>query len=136
MARTVLIVDDAAFVRKTLHKILSDANYQVVGEAEDGQTAIQLYRKLHPDVVTMDVVMPQMSGIEATRKIMQMDKSGRIVIVSAMQQENLIMEAINAGARDYIFKPFSTEDILKTLDRVFIGDDQLVEKAITKVQLR
>jgi len=75
-----------------------------------------------------------MSGIDATRKIVQMDKGARVVIVSAMEQENIVMEAINAGARDYILKPFLAEDILNTLDRVFIGDDQLVEKAMTKAQ--
>ena len=136
MARKVLIVDDVAFVRKVIAKILTDANYQVVGEAEDGPTAIQLYKKFRPDVVTMDVVMPQMSGIEAARKILQLDKAARVVMISAMEQESLIMESINAGARDYILKPFSAEEIIKTLDRVFVGDDQMVEKAIAKVQLR
>jgi two-component system chemotaxis response regulator CheY len=136
MARKVLIVDDVAFVRKTLARILSEANYQVVGEAEDGITAIQMYRKLQPDLVTMDIVMPNMSGIEATRKIVQLDKGARIVMISAMEQENLVMESINAGARDYLLKPFTTEDLLKTLERVFVGDDQLVEKAMTKLQLR
>lgn len=136
MARTVIIVDDAAFVRKTLHRIISEANYQVVGEAEDGQSAIQLYKKLKPDLVTMDVVMPVMSGIEATKKITQFDRAARVVIISAMQQENLIIDAINAGARDYIFKPFTADEIIKTLDRVFIGDEQLVEKAISRIQLR
>ena len=136
MARTALVVDDVGFVRKTLTKILTDSNYQVIGEAEDGHTAVQLYKKLQPDVVTMDVVMPQMSGIEATRKIVQMDKGARIVIISAMEQESIIMEAINAGARDYVLKPFTVEDIVKTLERVFVGDDQLVEKAMGKVHLR
>ena len=88
MARKVLIVDDVAFVRKVIAKILTDANYQVVGEAEDGPTAIQLYKKFRPDVVTMDVVMPQMSGIEAARKILQLDKAARVVMISAMEQES------------------------------------------------
>src|SRR5438045_1142566 len=102
MAQTVLIVDDIEFVRKTLREILTEANYDVVGEAADGQEATELYAKLRPNVVTMDVVMPGMSGIEATRKIVKMDKTARVVIISAMGQESLIMEAINAGARDYI----------------------------------
>lgn len=136
MARKVLIVDDVAFVRKTLRKIFTDANYQVVGEAEDGIAAIQLFKQHRPDVVTMDVVMPQMSGIEAAKKILQIEKSAKIVMISAMGQESLIIEAINAGVRDYLLKPFSAEEILKTMDRVFIGEDQLVEHAMTRVQLR
>ena len=102
MARTVLIVDDVAFVRKTLTDILSRAHYHIVGEAQDGAEAVELYRRLQPDLVTMDVVMPRMSGIEAARKIVLMDKDAKVVMVSAMGQENLVMEAITAGARDYI----------------------------------
>ena len=136
MARKVLIVDDVSFVRKTIAKILSDANYQVVGEAEDGNSAIQQYKKLRPDLVTMDIVMPNMGGIEAAKKICQMDKGARVVMISAMEQESLIMEAINAGARDYILKPFSADEILKTLERVFIGDDQLVERTMAKSNSR
>ena len=136
MARKVLIVDDVSFVRKTIAKILTDANYQIVGEAEDGQTAIQMYKKLRPDLVTMDVVMPNMGGIESTKKICLMDKNAKIIMVSAMQQESLIMEAINAGARDYILKPFSAEEIVKTVDRLFSGDEQFVGGAMKKVQMR
>jgi two-component system chemotaxis response regulator CheY len=132
MARKVLVVDDVPFVRKTISRILSDANYQVIGEAEDGIQAIQQYRKLQPDVVTMDVVMPNMSGIEATRKITQLDKSSRIVMISAMEQENLVMEAINAGARDYLLKPFSAAELLKTIDRLFSSEEQLTEKSMAK----
>ena len=111
MAKTVLIVDDVAFVRKTLTDILTEAHYQVVGEAADGAQAIELYAKLRPDLVTMDVVMPRMSGIDATRKILKADKDARIVIISAMGQESLVMEAINVGAKDYILKPFSSMDV-------------------------
>jgi two-component system chemotaxis response regulator CheY len=125
MARTILVVDDVAFVRKTLIEILSKAHYQVVGEAENGLEALEKYSKLRPDLVTMDVVMPQMSGIEATRKIVRKDKDAKIIIVTAMGHESLIAEAINAGARDYILKPFSTADILKTLDHIFSGAENL-----------
>ncbi len=125
MARTVLVVDDVAFIRKTLIDILSKAHYQVVGEAENGLEAIEKFSKLRPDVVTMDVVMPQMSGIEATRKIVKKDKDAKVVVITAMGHESLIAEAINAGARDYILKPFSTADILKTLEHVFTGSEHL-----------
>ena len=118
MAKTVLIVDDVAFVRTTLSEILTRAGYQVVGEASDGAQAIEMYAKLRPTVVTMDVVMPAMSGIDATRKLCKLDKEAKIIIVSAMGQENLVMEAINAGARDYVLKPFRADDILKTIARV------------------
>lgn len=124
MARTVLIVDDVAFVRRTLTQILTEGHYQVVGEAEDGLQAVELYAQLQPDLVTMDVVMPKLSGIEATRRIIKMDKEAKVVIISAMGQENLIMEAINAGAKDYVLKPFTREDVLKTMEHALTGGDK------------
>jgi two-component system, chemotaxis family, chemotaxis protein CheY len=122
MAKTVLIVDDVAFVRKTLSEILTEAHYQVVGEAADGAEAVNLYMKLRPDIVTMDIVMPEMSGIDATRRILKYDKMARVVIISAMGQENLVMEAINVGAKDYLLKPFSSADVVKTIERAFVDE--------------
>ena len=122
MAKTVLIVDDIPFVRKTLIEILTGAHYQVIGEAADGNEAIDLYIKLRPDVVTMDVVMPQMSGIDACRKIMKIDKKAKIVMISAMGQENLVMEAIDVVAKDYVLKPFTSQDVLKAVDRALRGE--------------
>ena len=123
--RTVLIVDDVEFVRKTLREIFTQAGgYQVVGEAADGLEAITRYAELRPDLVTMDMVMPEMSGIEATRRLVKMDKQAKVVMVSAMGQENLVMEAINAGARDYVMKPFSADSILKAVNRVFGGESE------------
>jgi two-component system chemotaxis response regulator CheY len=132
MAKTVLIVDDIAFVRKTLAQILTDAQYQVVGEAADGNEAVNMYAKLRPDIVTMDVVMPQLSGIEAARKILRIDKNAKVVIISAMGQENLIMEAINVGVKDYILKPFMAEDILKTLERALLGEQSVLGRSVAK----
>jgi two-component system chemotaxis response regulator CheY len=128
MPKTVLIVDDIAFVRKTLSDIFTQARYHVVGEALDGAEAVQLYAKLRPDIVTMDVVMPQMSGIEATRRIIKVDKNAKIVIISAMGQENLVMEAINVGAKDYILKPFSAEELLKTTEKVLMSEKNLLSR--------
>lgn len=126
MAKTVMIVDDIPFVRKTLAEILTEAHYQVVGEAGDGNEAVSLFAKLRPDIVTMDVVMPQMSGIDAARKILKMDKNAKVIMISAMGQENLIMEAINVGAKDYVLKPFSAEDVIRAVDRAVKGDQALM----------
>ncbi len=134
MAKTILVVDDVAFVRKTLSEILSGAHYQIAGEAETGQKAIEAYAKLRPDLVTMDIVMPEMSGIEATRRILKLDKNAKIIIISALGQENLVMEAINVGARDYILKPFSSEDILKTVERALGSEERLTGRTAHRDQ--
>jgi two-component system chemotaxis response regulator CheY len=123
MAKTAMVVDDVAFVRKTLTEILTAAHYQVVAEAADGQQAIEMYVKHRPDIVTMDVVMPNMSGIDAMRRIIQVDREAKVVIISAMGQESLIMEAINVGAKDYLLKPFTAEDVLKTVERALVGEE-------------
>ena len=132
MAKTVLIVDDVPFVRKTLADILTGAGYQVVGEAADGVQAVEMYAKLRPDLVTMDVVMPKASGIDATRKLVKADKDACIVIISAMGQESLVMEAINAGAKDYLLKPFSAIDVIKTCERALIDETKLVNRQIQR----
>lgn len=130
MARGVLIVDDIPFVRKTIGNILSEAHYQIVGEAENGNAAIELFAKTRPDIVLMDVVMPDLNGIEATRRILKIDKEAKIVIVSAMDQEGLIMEAINAGARDYILKPFTPENLLRSVEHALLGEENAGDRQV------
>jgi two-component system chemotaxis response regulator CheY len=132
MAKTVLVVDDMAFVRKVLIEILTQAHYQVIGEAADGIEAVSLFEKLRPNLVTMDIVMPQMSGLDATKRILKLDKDARVVIISAMGQENLVMEAIAVGARDYILKPFTAEEVIKTAERALLGDAYMMNRTSPK----
>ncbi len=126
MAKTVLIVDDVAFVRKTINEILTKAHYQVVGEASDGNEALALFQRLKPDIVTLDIVMPQMSGIETARKLFKLERNVKIVIVSAMGQENLVMEAINVGVKDYVLKPFTPQDILRAIESALYSGNRVI----------
>ena len=119
--KRILIVDDVPYVRKTLKQILTSHGFKVVGEAESGEEAVRLYLETLPDLVTMDLVMPQMNGVAVTRAILNLDPAAKIVILSGMMQENLVTEAILAGAKDYIVKPFQTEDVLKVI-RTVIGE--------------
>lgn len=128
MAKTALIVDDVAFVRNYIKDILTSAKWNVVAEAENGEEAIVQYLKHKPDLVTMDIVMPKRGGIEATRKILERDREARIIIISAMAHELLLMEAINAGVRDYILKPFTRNDLLNSIERLFTEEDEESEK--------
>jgi two-component system chemotaxis response regulator CheY len=113
-----MIVDDVAFVRRTLSELFTEAHYQVIGEASSGLEAVQMYQSLRPDLVTMDIVMPKLSGLEATSRILKINPKARILIVSAMDQMSLVMEAIHVGAKDYVLKPFSSRDVLKVVERV------------------
>ena len=106
MPRTALVVDDAGFMRAMLKDILSRQGFQVVGEGKNGAEAVALYRALRPDLVTMDIVMPELSGIEAVKAILAEFPSAAIVMCSAMGQQAMVIEAIHAGARDFIIKPF------------------------------
>lgn len=118
MAHTVLICDDAIFMRTMLSDILTKAGYEVVGEAETGLQAIERYRELKPDLVTMDIVMPDMGGIEAVKEIVKEDPSARILMCSAMGQQALVVEAIQAGAKDFVVKPFQPSRVLEAVQRV------------------
>lgn len=117
MAR-VMIVDDAKFMRLMLRTILEKGGHQVVGEAEDGEKAVEAYVKLHPDVVTMDITMPNMDGIKAIRAIKVLDPKARIVVCSAMGQQQLVIEAISAGAKDFVVKPFQEDRVLEAIKKV------------------
>ena len=121
---SVLIVDDIPFVRKTLKQILLNLGYRIVGEAETGEEAVRAYRESKPDIVTMDLVMPVLNGVEATRQIIQINPNAKIVILSGMMQENLVTEAIIAGARDYIMKPFQTDEVARVLKSVAQSNPQ------------
>lgn len=118
MSKSILVVDDAAFMRMMIKNILTKEGYNVVGEAENGKEAVTLYEKLKPDLVTMDITMPEMDGIEGVKAIRQTDPEARIVMCSAMGQQAMVMEAIQAGAKDFIVKPFQQERILQAIERV------------------
>lgn len=103
--KKVMIVDDAAFMRLNLKNILKE-DYEVVGEAQNGKEAVEMYQELNPDFVTMDITMPVMDGLEAIKAIKDIDPEARIIVCSAMGQQKMIIEAIEAGAKDFIVKPF------------------------------
>jgi len=113
MSKRILLVDDALFMRTTLRKILEGAQYEIAGEAENGQDAVEKYRSLKPDLVLMDITMPVMDGLEAARTIRAEDPNAAIVMCTALGQQNLVVEALKAGARDYIVKPFEPSRVLE-----------------------
>ena len=118
MGHRVLVCDDAIFMRTMISDILSGAGYEVVGEAETGVQAIERYRELKPDLVTMDIVMPDMGGIEAVREIVKANPDAKILMCSAMGQQALVVEAIQAGAKDFVVKPFQPARVLEAVQRV------------------
>jgi two-component system chemotaxis response regulator CheY len=113
----IMVVDDAAFLRAMLKDILIKAGHEVVFEATNGQEAVNKYKAIRPDLVTMDITMPIMEGIEAVKEIRKLDPEANIVMCSAMGQRNLIIEAIRSGAKDFIIKPFQTSRVLEAIDK-------------------
>ncbi len=111
----VLIADDASFMRQMIRDIIEPEGFEVVGEASDGVEVVEKFRKLHPDVVMMDIVMPKRSGIDAVKAIKADHPGARVVMCSALGQEALVTEAIQAGAKDFIVKPFKPDAVLATL---------------------
>lgn len=118
MMKTVLIVDDAMFMRYTVRQILSKNNFNVIGEADNGMNALIQYKELKPDIVTMDITMPEIDGIEAVRLIRKIDPNAKILMMSAMGQESMVRDAIVAGAKGFLVKPFKEEDVVKALSKL------------------
>jgi two-component system chemotaxis response regulator CheY len=118
MAR-ILVTDDAAFMRMQLKNIFQSLGHEVVGEAENGQVAIDMYSELKPDLVTMDITMPEMNGVEAVKNIKANDPGATIIMCSAMGQQQMVLEAIQAGAKDFIVKPFDQDRIKQALEKIF-----------------
>jgi len=116
-----MLVDDTKFMRMMLANILKPKGYEIVAEAEDGLQAIEKYNQLKPDLVTMDIVMPHMEGIEAARNIVASDRNAKIIMVTAVGQESKVKEAIEAGARGYIVKPFQAPQVIEEVEKVLSG---------------
>jgi two-component system chemotaxis response regulator CheY len=114
----VLIVDDAAFMRMMIKDILVKNGFTISGEAPNGVKALELYKAEKPDIVTMDITMPEMDGIQALKEIKAFDPSAKIIMCSAMGQQAMVMEAIKSGARDFIVKPFQSERVLEAIKKV------------------
>lgn len=114
MAR-VLIVDDAAFMRMMLREILTKAGHEVVGEASNGKEAIDLYDIHNPDIVTLDITMPELDGIQALKEIMKKHKDAKVIMCSAMGQQSMVIEAIQSGAKNFIVKPFQADKVVDTI---------------------
>ena len=121
MAQRILICDDAIFMRTMIADILTGAGYEIAGEAESGLQAVERYKTLKPDLVTMDIVMPDMGGIEAVRAIVATNPEAKILMCSAMGQQSLVVEAIQAGAKDFVVKPFQPVRVLEAVQRVLAG---------------
>ncbi|ADH99263.1 response regulator [Salisediminibacterium selenitireducens] len=117
MATTVLIVDDAAFMRMMIKDILSKNGFDVVGEAGDGQQAVDMYKEQSPDLVTMDITMPEMDGITALKEIKTHDPNAKVIMCSAMGQQAMVIDAIQAGAKDFIVKPFQADRVLEAISK-------------------
>ncbi|HHV97738.1 MAG TPA: response regulator [Clostridiaceae bacterium] len=118
MAINILIVDDAAFMRMMIKDILVRNGYNVIGEAENGKKAIEKYKELNPDLVIMDITMPEMDGIQAVKEIKKIDPKATIIMCSAMGQQAMVIESIQAGAKDFIVKPFQADRVIDAIRRV------------------
>ncbi len=118
MKARVLVVDDAIFMRKMISDILEGNDMEVVGEADTGALAVEKYKELKPDLVTMDIIMPEMNGIDAVRQIVSNDSQARIVMCSALGQQALVQDALTAGAKDFLIKPFNPSRVIEVISRI------------------
>lgn len=118
MKARVLIADDASFMRQMIREIIEPDGFEVVAEAGDGVEAAEQYEASQPDIVTMDIVMPKRSGIDAVKAILEVNPTACVVMCSALGQETLVMEALQAGAKDFIVKPFQPDSVLETLNKI------------------
>lgn len=119
MKLRVLVVDDAIFMRRMISDILVENGMEVVGEADTGAKAIERYKELRPDLVTMDIIMPELNGIDAVRKIIEHDAQAKIVMCSALGQQALVQDALAAGAKDFLIKPFNAARVVEVIAKVF-----------------
>ncbi|WP_409305434.1 response regulator [Peribacillus sp. SCS-155] len=117
MAHKILIVDDAAFMRMMIKDILSKNGFEVVGEAENGAQAVEKFKETSPDLVTMDITMPEMDGITALKEIKKINPNAKVIMCSAMGQQAMVIDAIQAGARDFIVKPFQADRVLEAINK-------------------
>ena len=118
MAKNILICDDAAFMRMMIKDILTKNGYNIAGEAENGQKAVEKYAELKPDLVLMDITMPEMDGIEALKRIKAADPSESVIMCSAMGQQAMVIESIQSGAKDFIVKPFQADRVIEAVQKV------------------
>lgn len=114
----VLIVDDAAFMRMMIKDILEKNDFNIIGEASNGIQAVEIYKKEKPDIVTMDITMPDMDGIEAVKQIKEFDSEAKIIVCSAMGQQAMVIDAIRAGAKDFIVKPFQADRVIEAIKKI------------------
>lgn len=118
MKPKILVVDDAIFMRRMISDILVENGMEVIGEADTGSGAVERYKELKPDLVTMDIIMPEMNGIDAVRQIVSYDSNAKIVICSALGQQTLVQEAIAAGAKDFLIKPFNPSRVVEVITKI------------------
>ncbi len=123
MAKTLLVTDDAMIIRQIIKDMATNAGWEVVGEAANGQEAIDRYRELRPDAVTLDLVMPEHDGLHALHGIMNFDPEAKVLVVSALEQRGVLKDAFKAGAADFVSKPFDKQGLQATLDQLFSQED-------------